>query len=77
VELLRRIQTICVEQSPIDYEDYEGDVKANGVISHMLAGEIGGPTLPRYQPTRFKVSNIRSPGFYEIFFLVPFLVLYS
>jgi hypothetical protein len=73
VDLLRRIQTVCVEQSPLDYDDFEGDFKANFVIHRMLIGEI--PTLPRYQPSRFKVSQTRSLRLYEIYTLVSFLLI--
>jgi hypothetical protein len=52
IQLLRRIQKICVEQSPTDYpaKDYDGDDKINVVIMQMLAGVAG---VPRRQPTRF------------------------
>jgi hypothetical protein len=52
VEMLRKVQAICVEQSPYDYpkNEYDGDHKLNACISHMLAGVAG---VPRSQPTRF------------------------
>ncbi|CZR61917.1 uncharacterized protein PAC_11814 [Phialocephala subalpina] len=53
VELLRKIQKVCVEQSPLDYpaDKYGGDRHANSCFSHMMAGELG---LERCQPTRFQ-----------------------
>jgi hypothetical protein len=52
VEMLRKAQAICVEQSPHDYpkNEYDGDDKLNACIGHMLAGVAG---VPRSQPTRF------------------------
>lgn len=52
IELLRKIQKVCVEQSPIEYpaDEYGLDIHVNDVVSHMLAGVLG---LKRYQPTRF------------------------
>lgn len=51
-QLLRRIQKICVEQSPLDYtvEDCGGDRNINTFVTHMLIGVAG---KPRSQPTRF------------------------
>jgi hypothetical protein len=51
VNVLRRIQKVCVERSPLDYNDYEGDRNLNECFSHMVAGVLG---LERHQPTRFK-----------------------
>jgi hypothetical protein len=73
VDLLRRIQTVCVKQSPLDYHDYEGDFTPNLVIYRMLAGEI--PTLPLCEPSRFKVSKIRPLRLYEIYTLVLFFLI--
>ncbi len=52
VEMLRKIQTVWMEQSPLDYprDEYDGDTKLNGCISHMLAGMAG---VARSEPTRF------------------------
>ena len=52
VEMLRKAQTVFVEESPLDYprHEYDGDTKLNGCISHMLAGMAG---VARAQPTRF------------------------
>jgi hypothetical protein len=52
VELLLKIQTVCLEQSPLDYpqDEYGGDRLANSCFGHMMAGELG---LERQQPTRF------------------------
>lgn len=53
VEILRRSQAFCVEQSPMDYpkEEYSGDGQLNNCFSHMIAGVSG---VPRSQPTRFR-----------------------
>jgi hypothetical protein len=53
VELLRRIQKVCLEQSPLDYPNvkYAGDQQVNNCFMHMVAGEFG---LERNQPTRFE-----------------------
>jgi hypothetical protein len=53
VELLRKVQAPCIEQSPLDYpaDEYGGDSKLNSCFSHMLAGVLG---LERHQPTRFE-----------------------
>jgi hypothetical protein len=50
VELLRRVQKICVEKSPLDYHDYEIDQRLNWLFAHMLAGHAGAK---RAHPTRF------------------------
>lgn len=56
VQLLRRVQEVCVEQSPLDYpaDEWGGDRKINEVPSHMFAGTMG---LKRSQPTRFKETG--------------------
>jgi hypothetical protein len=53
VELLRRIQKVCLEQSPLDYPnvEYAGDQQVNNCFMHMVAGEFG---VERNQPTRFE-----------------------
>ncbi|KAF2818966.1 hypothetical protein CC86DRAFT_413345 [Ophiobolus disseminans] len=52
IKLLRGIQKICLEQSPLDcpLEQWEGDRHLNGFIRHMFAGVAG---VKRAQPTRF------------------------
>jgi len=52
VKLLRCIQKICIEQSPLDYppKEWSGDHSLNGFIQHMFAGVAG---VKREQPTRF------------------------
>jgi hypothetical protein len=52
VQLLRRIQKICLEMSPLDYpsKKWGGDYALNGFIIHMFAGVAG---VARDQPTRF------------------------
>lgn len=57
IELLRQVQKICIDESPLDYDDgnldisFRGDKALNGIFSFMLAGEAG---LERHQPSRFK-----------------------
>ncbi len=53
VELLRKVNAVCVEQSPLDYlmEKYGGDRQLNSCVSHMMAGVL---SLQRHQPTRFQ-----------------------
>jgi len=53
VELLLKMQNICLKRSPLDYplDEYGGDRWANSCFSHMMAGEMG---LERQQPTRFR-----------------------
>jgi hypothetical protein len=43
VQLLRRIQKICLEQSPLDYpvQKWGGDYAINGIIAHMFAAVAG------------------------------------
>lgn len=57
IEMLRKIQSICVGQSPLDYppKRCEGDSKMTGCISHMLAGVSG---VERSQPTRFQEACV-------------------
>lgn len=52
IELFRRIQKTCIEQSPIDYppEKYGSDRGLNSVLSRMFAGHA---FKGRTQPTRF------------------------
>jgi hypothetical protein len=52
IQLLRRIQRVCVEESSLDYpaDKYGGDRNTRVVISKMLNGESG---VPHYEPTRF------------------------
>jgi hypothetical protein len=52
VNLLRQIQKVCVEQSPLDYprDQYGDDRNVNFCFSHMVAGVLG---LKRHQPYRF------------------------
>jgi hypothetical protein len=63
-ELLLKIQTICLEQSPLDYprDEYDGDRLANSCFSHMMAGELG---LERQQPTRFREACLLVKGVIE------------
>ena len=54
----RKIQAVCVEQSPIEFPpgEYNGDSHVNDCFSHMMAGVLGLEGvrgLERYQPTRF------------------------
>jgi hypothetical protein len=53
--LLRRIQKICLEQSPRDYCDkkWAGDYGLNGFIMHMFAGVAG---VKREGPLRFRAA---------------------
>jgi hypothetical protein len=52
VQLLRRIQKICSEQSPRDYpaRKWGGDYALNGFITHMFTGIAG---VERDEPTQF------------------------
>jgi hypothetical protein len=38
IEIFRKAQAVCVEQSPLDYprDEYDGDTKLNACISHMF-----------------------------------------
>lgn len=51
-QLLRRIQKICIEQSPLEYpsEKWGGDSALNGIICHMFASLTG---VRWKQPGRF------------------------
>jgi hypothetical protein len=64
VELLLKIQAICLEQSPLDYslDEYGGDRLANSCFGHMIAGELG---LERQQPTRFREACLLVKGVIE------------
>jgi hypothetical protein len=52
VRLLRKVQAVCLEQSPVDYpvDEYAGDSKITSCFSHMIAGAAG---LDREQPWPF------------------------
>jgi hypothetical protein len=56
IQLLREIQNICLNQSPLDYpeEEWGSNRNLNEIISHMLAGELG---LEHYQPTKFTKAS--------------------
>jgi hypothetical protein len=43
VELLRKVQAVCVEQSPLDYpvEEFASDHQFSNCFSHMMAGVLG------------------------------------
>lgn len=52
VELLRNVQKLCVELSPLDYPlaEYGHDRDVNSCFLHLLAGVAG---MKREQPLRF------------------------
>jgi hypothetical protein len=57
VLLLRRIQKICLEKSPLDYpvEKWGGDDGINSIICHMFAAVAG---IEHKQPSRFREACI-------------------
>jgi hypothetical protein len=61
VQLLRCIQNIRVEQSPLDYpKQWGGDYSLNGLILHMFAGVVWRCTLSTDSIPRSLRSGMRS-----------------
>lgn len=57
ITLLRVLQKICIEKSPLNYpeEQWGGDRNMNELFNTMIAGEIG---LRHLQPTPFSEASL-------------------
>lgn len=65
IELFRKIQILCVEQSPLDYpsDEFRGDLNLNRCIRKLMVGVDGGE---RQQPTRFPEASVKIKELIEL-----------
>lgn len=65
IELFRKIQILCVEQSPLDYpsDEFRGDLNLNRCIRKLMVGVDGGE---RQRPTRFPEASVKIKELIEL-----------